>query len=209
MKHQLLPLPYEYSALEPFIDTKTMELHYSKHHATYVEKLNTALETFPALHDKPIEELLQNFNNLPESLKISVINHGGGHYNHSFFWNIMCPPSIGGGTEPIGRLATLIESQFDGFKTFQEEFNKKAVGVFGSGWVWLVVGIGGDLQLTTTQNQDSPLMQGLIPLIGLDLWEHAYYLKYQNRRQEYVSAWWNVVHWKAVEVHFEKIKEAR
>ena len=107
------------------------------------------------------------------------------------------------------RLATLIESQFDGFKTFQEEFNKKAVGVFGSGWVWLVVGIGGDLQLTTTQNQDSPLMQGLIPLIGLDLWEHAYYLKYQNRRQEYVSAWWNVVHWKAVEVHFEKIKEAR
>ncbi len=192
-------LPYSYDALEPYLDAKTMELHHSKHHATYVAKLNEALEKSPELQNKSIEELLANLNAVPENIRTAIKNHGGGHYNHSFFWTIMKPNGEG---EPTGELAKSIVRDFGDFNKFRENFTKTAVGLFGSGWTWLVVNTANKLSIITTPNQDSPLSVGLRPLLNLDIWEHAYYLKYQNRRAEYVEAWWQVINWPAVEKKF-------
>jgi Fe-Mn family superoxide dismutase len=172
-----------------------MELHHSKHHQTYVTKLNEAIQAAPELAGKTLEELVKHYAAAPESVRNAVRNHGGGHYNHLLFWETMQPQ---GGGEPLGALRESIAATFGGFAKFKESFTKSAVGVFGSGWAWLVKDAQGKLSLVTTPNQDNPLTQGLTPLLGLDLWEHAYYLKYQNRRPEYVENWWNVVNWAAV-----------
>ncbi len=193
---ELPKLPYAFDALEPHLDAKTMELHHGKHHQTYVTKLNEALATAPEWAAKSIEEIVQGYGQAPEGIRSALRNHGGGHYNHSMFWQIMRPQ---GGGEPEGSLGQGIASTFGDFGKFREAFTKAALGVFGSGWAWLVADAAGKLSITTTPNQDSPLTQGLRPLLGLDVWEHAYYLKYQNRRPEYVEAWWNVVNWEAVE----------
>lgn len=190
---QLPDLPYGYDALEPHIDAQTMELHHSKHHQTYVDKLNGAIED-TEFAEKTLEELLQGLDQLPDNIRTAVCNNGGGHYNHSFFWKIMSPE---GGGKPEGRLSDLIDSSFGGFDKFKDEFAAAAVARFGSGWVWLSQD-GSKLKITSTPNQDSPIMEGIEPLLGLDVWEHAYYLKYQNRRPEYIDAWWNVVDWQAV-----------
>src|SRR6185437_1736273 len=195
MKYELPKLPYGYDALEPYIDAKTMELHYTKHHQTYVTKLNEALEKHPELADKPLDDLLRDMEGLPEDIRMAVRNHGGGHSNHSFFWTIMGP----GEKEPGTEMAKALDAKFGGFLQFKDEFTKAAGGVFGSGWAWLVLDDQGGLVLTTTPNQDSPIMKGQKPVLGLDVWEHAYYLKYQNRRPEYIDAWWNVINWTAVE----------
>lgn len=186
-------LPYDYDALEQYIDAATMELHHSKHHQTYVDKLNAAIKDTEHA-DKPLEELLQNLESLPEDIRTAVRNNGGGHYNHSFFWEIMSPSGSG---QPEGRLADMISSSFESFEVFKEKFAAAALARFGSGWVWLVQE-DDKLQITSTPNQDSPIMDGIEPVLGLDVWEHAYYLKYQNRRPEYIEAWWNVVNWPAV-----------
>jgi Fe-Mn family superoxide dismutase len=201
MKYELPQLPYGYDALEPYIDAKTMEIHYTKHHQTYVNKLNEALATVgPEIADKPLEELLRTIDEVPESIRIAVRNHGGGHSNHSFFWTIM---SKGGNKlDEKGVLIAAIIESFGGFPKFQTDFAKAAAGVFGSGWAWLVKDQHGKLIITTTPNQDSPLMHQQKPVLGLDVWEHAYYLKYQNKRPDYIDAWWNVVNWKAVEEKF-------
>ncbi|MDP3725412.1 MAG: superoxide dismutase [Nanoarchaeota archaeon] len=200
MKHELPQLPYAYDALEPYIDAKTMEIHYTKHHRGYVDKLNAALEKYPDLQEKPIEELLQDLATIPEDIRGAVRNHGGGHYNHSLFWRLMAPPPAGGaGGVPTGELAKKIEETFGSFKKFKEEFANAALNRFGSGWAWLTLSPPKGLSIVTTPNQDSPISQGLTPLLGLDVWEHAYYIKYQNRRAEYVAAWWNVVNWDQVE----------
>lgn len=187
-------LPYEYNELEPHIDAQTMELHYSKHHRTYVDKLNVAIKD-TGWEDRPIEEILQNIGQLPHSKQIAVQNNGGGHYNHTMFWSIMSP---NGGGEPSGKLKEKIDKSFEGFASFKDMFKEAAVARFGSGWVWLIEQDGG-LGITSTPNQDSPIMQGIVPLLALDVWEHAYYLKYQNRRPDYVDNWWNVVNWLEVE----------
>jgi len=218
MKYELPPLPYAYDALEPYIDARTMEIHYTKHHQTYVNKLNEALATAPPeIADKPLEELLRGIDQVPESIRTAVRNHGGGHSNHSFFWTIMGPAagqSAASGTagtagaaagnmpDEKSKIAGAITQTFGGLKQFQAEFNKAAAGVFGSGWAWLVLDENGKLAITTTANQDSPLMRAQKPVIGLDVWEHAYYLKYQNKRPDYIDAWWNVVNWKAVNDRF-------
>jgi len=196
MKYELPALPYAYDALEPYIDAKTMELHHTKHHQTYVTKLNEALEKHPEIADRPLEELLRDLDSVPEDIRTAVRNHGGGHMNHSFFWMIMGP---GAGGDPTGAAHDAIAGAFGDFATFRQEFEKAATGVFGSGWAWLVKDGGGKLMVASTANQDSPLMKGQVPVLGLDVWEHAYYLKYQNKRPDYVGAWWNVVNWKAVE----------
>lgn len=201
MKYELPQLPYGYDALEPYIDAKTMEIHYTKHHQTYVNKLNDALATVPEIADKPLEELLRNIEEVPESVRTAIRNHGGGHSNHSFFWTIM-GPGAGKAPDEKGKLAPAIEKSFGGFPKFQAEFAKAAASVFGSGWAWLVLDEHGKLIITTTPNQDSPLMHQQKPVLGLDVWEHAYYLKYQNKRPEYIDAWWNVVNWKEVEKNF-------
>lgn len=193
MTHTLPQLPYEFSALEPHIDAQTMELHYSKHHQTYVTKLNEALEKHPELADKPLEDLLRNLDQVPEDIRTAVRNHGGGHHNHSLFWTVMGPNSGGDGS-----LAEALKQNFGDVETFTKKFTEAATGHFGSGWAWLVKE-GSALKIITTPNQDSPLMQGLTPLLGLDVWEHAYYLKYQNRRPDYITAWWNVVNWGEIE----------
>lgn len=198
MKFELPELPYAYDALEPYIDARTMELHYTKHHQTYVTKLNEALEKHPELQEQSLEALLNSIESVPEDVRTAVRNHGGGHSNHSLFWNIMRPP-VGGGGEPQGELAQVFQKSFGGFAKLKEDFSKTAVGVFGSGWAWVVLGQNGKLSITTTPNQDSPIMKHQKPILGLDVWEHAYYLKYQNRRPEYIDAWWNVVNWEAVE----------
>lgn len=198
--HTLPELPYEYDALEPHIDARTMEIHHTKHHQGYVDKLNAALEKYSALQEKGIEDLLRDIKNIPEDIRQVVINNGGGHANHSLFWTSMHPE---GGGEPVVELAWAIQKSFGGFEGFKEEFGKSAVSRFGSGWVWLVKD-GSALSVMNTANQDSPLMQGKIPILGLDVWEHAYYLKYQNRRPEYVEAWWNVVYWPEVAKRFEQ-----
>ena len=193
----LPPLPYDFAALEPHIDAKTMEIHHDKHHQAYVNNLNAAIEKAPELQGKSIEELLKNVNNAPESVRTAVRNNGGGHWNHSFFWQIMGPKA---GGEPTGALGDAIKSSFGGFDKFKEQFAAAAAGRFGSGWAWLV-NDGGKLSITSSPNQDTPLMEGKSPnsvLLGIDVWEHAYYLKYQNRRPDYVTAWWNVVNWSAV-----------
>ena len=199
MPFTLPDLPYAPDALEPSIDKMTMEIHHGKHHATYVTNLNKALESAPDLAGKSVEELLaNNLSAVPESIRTAVRNNGGGHLNHSMFWQIMGP---GAGSAPSGKVAEAINSVFGNFDTFKEKFSAAAMGRFGSGWAWLVKK-GGTLDIISTANQDSPLMEGMSPVMGLDVWEHAYYLKYQNRRVEYVNAWWNVVNWKAIEDRF-------
>ena len=199
MTHELQKLPYEYDALEPFIDKQTMEIHHTKHHKTYVDKLNTALEGNEELKKKNVEELLKDLNSIPETIRTAVRNHGGGHHNHSLFWQMMAPKS--GGT-PTGALAEEINKKFGSFDQFKEQFTNSAISLFGSGWTWLVWN-GKELEIINTPNQDSPLSTGKIPLLGIDVWEHAYYLKNQNRRAEYVSAFWNVVNWKQINKTFK------
>ena len=193
MTYTLPALPYDYTALEPHIDAQTMELHHTKHHQTYVTKLNEALEKHPELAEKSLEDLLRGIDQVPEDIRGAVRNHGGGHHNHSLFWTVMGPNSGGDGS-----LGKALSAAFGDVETFQKKFNEAAAGIFGSGWAWLVKE-GSDLKIITTPNQDSPLMQGLTPLLGLDVWEHAYYLKNQNRRPEYIEAWWNVVNWGEIE----------
>lgn len=200
MKYTLPPLPYSYDALEPYIDAKTMEIHHTKHHQAYVDKLNAALEKHPELFDKPLEELLKNTNQVPEDIRQAVINHGGGHLNHSLFWTIM-GPNAGGG--PSGALAEEINQIFGGFEKFKEQFTNTALNIFGSGWAWLDI-YNEKLKICTTPNQNSILMENKIPILNLDVWEHAYFLRYLNRRDEYLKNWWDVVNWQRVEKNFEK-----
>jgi Fe-Mn family superoxide dismutase len=194
MAFELPPLPYPYDALEPYIDARTMEIHHTGHHGAYVRNVNAALEKHPELQNRSIEDLLRNINQIPEDIRTAVRNNGGGHANHSIFWTIMGPNA---GGEPSGELAQAINQTFGSFATFKEQFSAAAAGVFGSGWAWLVLN-NGRLEIVTRPNQDSPYMDGLYPVMGLDVWEHAYYLKYQNRRPEYIANWWNVVNWDAV-----------
>ncbi len=195
MAHELPPLPYDYSALEPHIDAQTMQTHHGKHHQTYVNNLNTALEKYPDLQGKSAEELVSDLSSVPEDIRTAVRNNGGGHVNHTMFWRIMGPQ---GGGEPTGRIAELIQQTFGDFETFKQQFNDAGAKRFGSGWVWLVRGNDGSLSITSTANQDNPLSEGQYPILGNDVWEHAYYLKYQNRRPEYLQAWWNTVNWDEV-----------
>ena len=196
MSFSLPDLSYSLEALEPHIDKATMEIHHGKHHAAYVANLNKAVESTPELEGKSLEELLaNNCSAVPENVRTAVRNNGGGHSNHSLFWPIMGP---GKGGEPVGSLGEAIKSSFGGFEEFKEKFAAAAMTRFGSGWAWLLK----DLQVVSTANQDSPLMEGKIPIIGLDVWEHAYYLNYQNRRADYINAWWNVVNWEAAEERF-------
>jgi len=202
MAFELPQLPYAYDALEPHIDKETMNIHHTKHHNTYVTNLNKALEGHADLQGKSLEELISNLDAVPESIRTAVRNNGGGHANHSLFWKILSPN--GGGT-PSGDLLEAINKKFGSFDAFKEEFTKAATGRFGSGWAWLVVN-NGELEVTSTPNQDSPLMEGKTPILGLDVWEHAYYLKYQNRRPEYISAFWNVVNWDEVAKLYSEAK---
>ncbi len=194
MSFQLNPLPYAYDALEPFIDTQTMQIHHDKHHAAYVTNLNAALEKHPELAGKSLEALLTDLSAVPEDIRSAVRNHGGGTWNHDLFWQVMAPKA---GGDPQGGLAKAITAAFVTFAGFKAEFEKAAMGRFGSGWAWLVKK-GSGLAIVSTANQDNPMSDGLAPLLGLDVWEHAYYLKYQNRRAEYVGNWWNVVNWAEV-----------
>jgi superoxide dismutase, Fe-Mn family len=202
MKFELPVLPYAYDALEPHIDALTMEIHHTKHHQTYVNNLNAALEKHPELQNKALDELVRNPNALPEDIRTAVRNNGGGHFNHSIFWMVMSP---NGGGEPKGDLANAISNAFGDFAAFKDTFSQAAITRFGSGWAWLGLK-GGKLKVISLPNQDAPLMEGLVPLLGLDVWEHAYYLKYQNRRPEYVSNWWNVVNWEEVARRFAENK---
>lgn len=199
----LPPLAYAFNALEPHVDAKTMEIHHGKHHAAYVNNLNAALEKTPDWQKASIEELVQVLPKLPEATRTAIRNNGGGHYNHSLFWKMMGP---NGGGEPKGDLAAAIGKYFGGFDTFKEQFQAAAVGRFGSGWAWLVVD-GRGLTIESTPNQDNPMMEGKSAILALDVWEHAYYLKYQNRRADYISAWWNVVRWDYVAELFGKDKK--
>lgn len=192
--HSVPDLPYAFDALEPHIDARTMEIHHDKHHAAYVTNLNKALEGRDALASKSVEDLLRGIDQVPESIRGAVRNHGGGHANHSLFWAVMGP---GGGGRPSGALASAIDRDLGGFDALKDKLSKAAVGQFGSGWGWLAVG-GGKLEVIARPNQDSPLMEGKTPILGVDVWEHAYYLKYQNKRPDYVEAWWNVIDWGAV-----------
>lgn len=201
-KYTLPELPYPYDALEPHIDARTMEIHHTKHHQSYVDKLNAALEKHPELFDKPLEELLRDPNQVPEDIRQAVINHGGGHHNHSLFWTIMAPNA---GGQPSGALAEEINQVWGSFEGFKEKFTNTALNIFGSGWAWLDI-FEGKLRICTTKNQDSLLMENKIPILGLDMWEHSFYLLRQNRKNEYVDAWWNVVNWKEVENIYAKSK---
>lgn len=202
MAFELPPLPYDYTALEPHIDEQTMHLHHDKHHQTYVTNLNAALKDHP-FADLPIEEVLKRFKEVPEAAQTAVRNNGGGHANHSMYWQIMGPNA--GGT-PTGELAAAIDQTFGSFDAFKTAFNEAGTKRFGSGWAWLVLGSDGKLAVTSTANQDSPLMDGLFPVMGNDVWEHAYYLKYQNRRPDYLAAWWNVVNWPAVAKRYDQAR---
>lgn len=201
-KFELPQLPYAYDALEPHIDARTMEIHHTKHHNTYVTNLNNALEGNEELLSKLVEELVSNLDAVPEAARTAVRNNGGGHANHSLFWTVMSP---NGGGAPTGELADAINQKFGSFDKFKEEFNKAAAGRFGSGWAWLVVN-NGQLEVTSTPNQDSPLSEGKTPILGLDVWEHAYYLNYQNRRPDYINAFWNVVNWEEVTKRYNAAK---
>ncbi len=194
MSFELMPLPYAYDALEPFVDTLTMQIHHDKHHAGYVKNLNGALEKHPEFGNKSLEALLADLSGVPEDIRMTVRNNAGGTWNHNLFWEIMAPNA---GGEPVGELAAAINGTFGSFADFKVSFEKAAMGRFGSGWAWLVKK-GGNLSVVSTPNQDNPISEGMTPVLGLDVWEHAYYLKYQNRRAEYASNWWNVVNWKAV-----------
>jgi Fe-Mn family superoxide dismutase len=195
MTYQLPDLPYDYSALEPHIDARTMEIHHTKHHKTYVDKLNAAIEGHSDLEYDNVDDLLKNFDKVPEDIKGPVRNHGGGHSNHSLFWTVMRPD---GGGEPSGNVASAIDDAFGSYKEFQDKFTTAATNHFGSGWAWLVLDAG-KLDVISLPNQDSPLITGKTPILGLDVWEHAYYLKYQNKRPDYIEAWWNTINWSGVE----------
>lgn len=199
MKHELPKLTYTYDALEPYLDAKTMEIHWSKHHQTYVNKLNESLAGYLNLQDKNAIELLVDLQAIPDAVRGAVRNFGGGHFNHSFFWTVMGKDGRG---EPTGSLKDAIAKGFGGYEKFREQFTKTSNSGFGSGWAWLVKDAAGKLSIIWTGNQESPISQGLVPIVTLDVWEHAYYLKFQNRRPEYVEAWWNVVDWKAAEKRF-------
>ena len=201
-KYELPQLPYAYDALEPHIDKETMNIHHTKHHNTYVTNVNAALESYPELAAKSVEALISNMEEVPEAIRTAVRNNGGGHANHSLFWTILSP---NGGGEPVGELAAAINAKFGSYAAFKEEFAKAATTRFGSGWAWLAVN-NGEIEVTSTPNQDSPLMEGKTPILGLDVWEHAYYLNYQNRRPDYISAFWNVVDWNAVEKRYQEAK---
>ncbi len=201
MAYELPPLPYDYSALEPTIDTQTMQLHHDKHHAAYVNNLNAALQSNSQLASLAIDDLVSRLNEVPDNIRAAVRNNGGGHTNHSMFWQIMKP---NGGGQPSGDLASAIQQAFGSLDQFKAAFNDAGVKRFGSGWTWLVLDKSGKLQVTSTANQDSPLTDGLYPVMGNDVWEHAYYLKYQNRRPDYLAAWWNVVNWDEISRRYEK-----
>ncbi|ANF95499.1 MULTISPECIES: superoxide dismutase [Paenibacillus] len=203
MAFELPALPYPNNALEPHIDEQTMMIHHDRHHNTYVTNLNAALESAPELQSKSLDELISDLNSVPENIRTAVRNNGGGHHNHSLFWEVIGPDA---GGAPTGELAAAIDSELGGFDKFKEDFAKAATTRFGSGWAWLVVGKDGKLAITSTPNQDSPVMEGLTPLLGLDVWEHAYYLKYQNKRPDYISAFWNVVNWDAVNARYTAAK---
>lgn len=203
MAHTLAPLPYDYAALEPYIDAQTMQLHHDKHHAAYVNNLNGALGDYPELQSKSIESLVADLNSVPEAIRTVVRNNGGGHVNHTMFWEIMAPNA---GGVPTGELAEAITDTFGDVDTFKQRFVEAGVKQFGSGWVWLVVNPEHKLQIISTPNQDSPITGGSQPILGNDVWEHAYYLKYQNRRPEYLNAWWNVVNWQEVNRRFTAIR---
>lgn len=196
-------LGYKFDALEPYIDARTMEIHHDKHHATYVTNLNKALESAPELQSKKIEDILKDINQVPEAIRTAVRNNGGGHYNHSLFWEWLSP---GGSKMPSGQIAKQIDTVFGGFDTFMEKFTQAGLSRFGSGWAWLVVDNQKKLQVYSTANQDSPLMEGHTPILGVDVWEHAYYLNYQNRRADYLKAFWNVVNWDIVEKMYSEVK---
>ena len=200
MAHELPNLPYDYTALEPIIDEKTMHLHHDMHHAAYVKNLNAALDKHPELHKKTVEDLVRDLNAVPEDIRGAVRNNAGGHVNHTMFWKIMKPK---GGGDPSGPIADVIKKTFGDFKTFQEKFNAAGVGQFGSGWVWLAGDAKGEVKIVSTPNQDNPISQGLFPIFGNDVWEHAYYLKYNNRRPEYLQAWWSVVNWEEINKRYQ------
>jgi Fe-Mn family superoxide dismutase len=200
MAYELPPLPYPFDALEPHIDAKTMEIHHDKHHQAYITNANNALKDYPQLAAKPVEELIADLSAVPEAIRTAVRNNAGGHANHSFFWLILGPNA---GGSPKGKLADAITSTFGSFDQFKEKFQAAGAGRFGSGWAWLVINKAGSLEISSTPNQDSPIMDGLKPVFGVDVWEHAYYLKYQNRRPDYLKAVWNVINWDAVGEHFK------
>jgi Fe-Mn family superoxide dismutase len=205
MKYELPKLPYAYDALEPYIDAKTMEIHHTKHHQTYTNNLNAALEKHPEIADVPLEKMLADLTIVPEDVRMAIRNSGGGYWNHDFFWKVMGPHSAEASQgEPQGKIADAITASFGGFAPFKEAFIKAAAGVFGSGWAWLAAGGDGKLSVISTPNQDSPLALGKKPILTLDVWEHAYYLKYQNRRPEYIENWWQVVNWEQVEKNYEQ-----
>ncbi|WP_017413762.1 Fe-Mn family superoxide dismutase [Clostridium tunisiense] len=197
---KLPALPYSYEALEPYIDTQTMTIHHQKHHQAYVDNLNKALSSYPDLQGKTLEELLLNLEQVPQEVREAVRNNGGGHYNHSFFWTIMGKDK---GGEPKGKLKEDIVKSFGSFDNFKKEFKDAALKRFGSGWAWLIKGEDGKLKIISTPNQDSPIMEGITPILGIDVWEHAYYLKYQNKRGDYIDAWWNVVNWEQIEKDYK------
>ena len=205
MAHQLPALPYDYTALEPIIDEKTMHLHHDMHHAAYVKNLNTALEKYPNLQSKSAEDLIRDLNAIPEDIRGAVRNNGGGHVNHTMFWQIMKPK---GGGEPTGDISQQIKADFGDFESFKKLFNETTAKQFGSGWGWLIFE-GGKLKIVTTANQDNPITQGLHPIFGNDVWEHAYYLKYNNRRPEYLQAWWSVVNWDEINRRYQAFKHAK
>ena len=198
---KLPQLPYSYDALEPYIDAKTMEIHYTGHHQAYVNNLNTALQNYPELQNLSLEDLIKNLDKLPEKIRTEVRNNGGGHLNHSMFWTMMTKNSS---LEPIGQLKTEIKKIWGTFEAFKEEFSNTAKKVFGSGWAWLAFDKSGKLTIASTSNQDTPISQDSQPILGLDVWEHAYYLKYQNKRVDYIQAWWNVINWKQIEENYRK-----
>ena len=202
MAHELPPLPYDYAALEPVIDTATMKLHHDMHHAAYVKNLNAALEKHPNLQSKSAEDLIKDLNAVPDDIRGAVRNNGGGHVNHTMFWKIM---KAGGGGEPTGAIADAIKKSFGSFNDLKTKFNDAGVKQFGSGWAWVVLK-GSDLQVMSTPNQDNPMSQGLKPIFGNDVWEHAYYLKYNNRRPEYLTAWWNVINWDEINKRYAAAK---
>ena len=206
MAYTLPNLPYDFNALEPYIDEQTMRIHHGKHHQAYVTNVNAALEKHPQFASKDVMSLLADIKSVPEDIRQVVINNGGGHANHSLFWPLMAPKSAGGGGEPSGQIAEALKSVFGDFAKFKEAFNKAATTRFGSGWAWLVMDKAGKLEVISTPNQDNPIMDAKKPILGLDVWEHAYYLKYQNRRPEYIEAWWNVVNWKQANENLAKAR---
>jgi len=203
MAHELPKLPYPYDALEPYIDARTMEIHYTKHHAAYVTNLNAALDKHPELHKKSLDDLLKGLNSVPEDIRVAVRNNGGGHLNHSMFWLIM---KKGGGGEPKGELGDAIGKAFGGFAAFKDKVTNAGMTRFGSGWSWLVITKDGKLDVISMPNQDNPVMDGHKPVMGVDVWEHAYYLKYQNKRKDYLDAWWNIVNWDEIAARYAKAK---